>query len=192
MRARLAALALLIALLAAGCASPIADTEPAAASIWVIRHGWHSGIALARADIPSGRWPEAAHFPRALYLEAGWGDRDFYMAPGFNAWYGIKALFGPTPSVVHLVGFDAHPERAFPSSEVVEHRVSRRGLERLVAYLEASFDRQGKSEAAPLGRGLYGVDSAFYPSTEKFNLFNTCNTWTARALTSARAESGAR
>jgi hypothetical protein len=94
--------------------------------------------------------------------------------------------------VVHLVGFDAHPERAFPSSEVVEHRVTRRGVDRLIAYLEASFDREGKNEAAPLGRGLYGVESAFYPSSEKFHLFNTCNTWTARALTSARAEPRAR
>jgi uncharacterized protein (TIGR02117 family) len=189
MRARLAALAFL---LVSGCASHIADTGEAVASIWVIRHGWHSGIALARADVPPGRWPEAAHFPRAVYLEAGWGDRDYYMAPGFNAWYAFKALFWPTSSVVHVAGFDAHPQRAFPASEVVELRVTRRGLEQLVDYFSASFERHGKSEAAPLGRGLYGVESAFYPSGEKFHLFNTCNTWTARALTSAQAEAKAR
>jgi uncharacterized protein (TIGR02117 family) len=176
-------------LFVAGCASGVApverDTGEPAASIYVISHGWHTGIALARADVPPGRWPEAAHFARTAYLEAGWGDRDFYMAPGFNAWYGFKALFWPTASVVHLAGFDAHPQRAFPASEVVELRVTRRGLDGLIGYLSASFERQGRSEAAPLGPGLYGVASAFYPSREKFHLFKTCNVWTARALRAA-------
>jgi uncharacterized protein DUF2459 len=37
---------------------------------------------------------------------------------------------------------------------------------------------------APLGPGLYG-DSRFYPAHGQFHLFNTCNTWAARALQAA-------
>ena len=134
--------------------------------------------------MPPGRWPESAHFARFTYLEAGWGDRDYYMAPAFNAWYGFKALFWPTASVLHLAGFDRPPEREFPGSEVVELGLTREGLGGLLAYLDASFERQGRNAAVPLGPGLYGA-SAFYPSHEKFHLFRTCNVWTARALQAA-------
>lgn len=54
-------------------------------SIHVVRHGWHAGIALPRAHVPPGVLAESAHFGKAEHLEIGWGDRDFYMTPGFNA-----------------------------------------------------------------------------------------------------------
>lgn len=180
---------LLFAASLAGCAS---GTPPAgrgmgeaAVSIYVVSHGWHTGIALARADVSPARWPESAHFANAAYVEAGWGDRDFYMAPGFNAWYGFKALFWPTASVVHVAAFNAHPAREFPASEVIELRVTREGLDGLLDYIGASFERRARGAVAPLGRGQYGLASAFYPSHEKFHLFKTCNVWTARALRAA-------
>ena len=182
-------LLLLVAASLAGCASatPPAGREPqeAAASIYVVSHGWHTGIALARADVSPARWPESAHFAQAAYVEAGWGDRDFYMAPGFNAWYGFKALFWPTASVVHVAAFNAPPAREFPASEVIELRVTRQGLDGLVGYIGASFQRRERGAAAPRGRGQYGLASAFYPSDESFHLFKTCNVWTARALRAA-------
>ncbi|MGH8525150.1 MAG: DUF2459 domain-containing protein, partial [Gammaproteobacteria bacterium] len=50
--------------------------------------------------------------------------------------------------------------------------------------IDESFARLGTGAAAPLGRGLYG-NSRFYPARGKFHLFNTCNTWAARALGAA-------
>jgi ABC-type glycerol-3-phosphate transport system substrate-binding protein len=51
MRPRLDALTLVALLLLAGCAAHMApadpDTSEPVTSIYVIRHGWHSGIALA-------------------------------------------------------------------------------------------------------------------------------------------------
>lgn len=153
-------------------------------SIHVVRHGWHTGIAVPRAQVPAGAWPESAHFAGAEYLEVGWGDRDFYMAPGFNLWYGFKALFWPTPGVLHVVGLQRPPPQEFGASRVVELRVTQARLDALISYLAASFERPGTEAAASLAPGLYGA-SAFYPSHESFHLFKTCNVWIARALRAA-------
>lgn len=148
--------------------------------MYVASHGWHTGLAMQASDIDFARWPALPHPARAAYLEVGWGDRDYYPAPRFNLWYGFKALFWPTPSVLHVAGFDEPPQRYFPASEVIELRIPRAGFERLLAYITSSFE----PHAAPLAPSLY-ASGAFYPSHEKFHLFNTCNVWVARGLREA-------
>jgi len=51
-------------------------------------------------------------------VEVGWGDRDYYPAPGFNVWYAFKAVAWPTPSVLHVTGFD-DPPRMRPSGLLI-------------------------------------------------------------------------
>ncbi len=53
-----------------------------------------------------------------------------------------------------------------------------------VALETLSFERSGEARAATSGPGLY-ASSRFYPARGSFHLFNTCNTWTARALAAA-------
>lgn len=181
--ARVVLLLCAIALLA-GCATRA--SEPAARGeipVHVVTHGWHTGLAMQASDIDFGRWSALPHPARARYIEVGWGERDYYPAPGFNLWYGVKALFWPTASALQVTGFDEPPRRAFPASEVVELRVSRGGFERLLAYIASSFE----PDAAPLAPSLY-ASGAFYPSREKFHLFKTCNVWVARGLRAAGIE----
>jgi len=145
----------------------------------------HSGIAVRRADIPAGLWPEARDFPRAEYLEVGWGDRDWYY--GRNQGWGnaLRAAFGfNNPSVLHVAGVRGTLMQEFPASEIIELMLSREGFEHLVRYIHDAYDRAGAPVAAPLGGGLYG-DSRFYPGRETFNLLRTCNVWTARGLRGA-------
>jgi hypothetical protein len=86
--------------------------------------------------------------------------------------------------VLHLAGLECSPADEFGASDVVELSVTQAGLEGLIGYVSASFERPVGEAAAPLGPGLYGV-SAFYPSRETFHLFRTCNVWIARALRAA-------
>jgi hypothetical protein len=63
--------ALLLCCLLAGCAnSPVAvlSQAPAAASIFLVPRGGHTGIAVRRADIPAALWPEKRYFPAADFL----------------------------------------------------------------------------------------------------------------------------
>ena len=168
-----------------GCAAP-PRAEPSSSdrTIYVVSHGWHTGLVIRRSDIPAGLWPESADFPQAEYLEVGWGDRDFYMARDFDLLLATKAARGSTSSVLHVVGISGALAEYFPSSEIVELRVSTQSLRPLVQLIDDSHAREGGGSVASIGPGLYG-DSRFYPSRERFHLFNTCNVWTSRALRAA-------
>jgi uncharacterized protein (TIGR02117 family) len=169
--------------LSAGCATRAAESSARGEiALYVVTHGWHTGLAMRASDIDFARW-RLPHPARARYVEVGWGDRDYYPAAGFNLWYAFKALAWPTPSVLHVVGFDQPPRHAFPASEVVEVGLSPGGFERLLAYISASFE----AGARPIAPSLYAT-GAFYPSREKFHLFKTCNVWVARALRAAGIE----
>lgn len=181
-------LSLLLVLLSSCAAAPTVETNTPEAvdvtSVFVVAQGWHTGIVLRRADVSVRLWPEIADFADATYVIVGWGDRDYYPAPRFNLWYGLKALFWPTASVLHVVGFVAPPADRFPHDEVVELRLTREAVERLSAHIGASFERHGGARARPLLPSPYG-SGWFYPSRESFHLFKTCNVWIAQALRAA-------
>src|ERR687895_541090 len=167
---------LVVILLAAWCSCtgsvkelyPATEDEPVF-SIYLVRHSWHTGIVIKRADIPSGIWPESKDFPAAEYLEIGWGDWDFYQSREPGSWLTFKAAFWPTASVLHVVGFRGPLVRYFPYNEIIELKLSQRSFKLLCRYLHNSYAR----------------DSRFYPARGKFHLLNTCNVWAARALQAA-------
>jgi uncharacterized protein (TIGR02117 family) len=174
MRAALACLPL------CGCAAaPVADAPRARAetAVFVVPQGGHTGLAVRAADIPALLVPEKRDFPRAEWLEFGWGDRDFYMAPSPGPWLSFKAAFLPTPGVVHVAGVQGELRVYFPGAEIIEIPLSRSALEGLLRYVHRAFERNG-GPAAPLGRG-------FYPGRDTFHLLRTCNVWTAGALRAA-------
>ena len=189
MRLRRILLPLILLALGACAASPPGPAQPQGGgpgvAVYLVAHDMHSGIAVRRAELPAGLWPESRDFPQAEYLEVGWGDRDYYMGRDQGFWGTLRAALGSdNPSVLHVAGVRGLLAETFPASEIIEARLSRDGFERLVRYIHDAYDRAGAPAAAPLGPGLYG-DSRFYPARETFNLFRTCNVWTARGLRGA-------
>jgi uncharacterized protein (TIGR02117 family) len=184
------ALPSLILLALGACAAPPArPAEPQGAgpgvAVYLVAHDEHSGIAVRRADIPAGLWPESRDFPQAEFLEVGWGDRDFYYGRNQGLVSTLRAaLWFSNPSVLHVAGVRGTLTESFPASEIIELKLSRDGFERLIRYVHDAHDRAGTPAVAPLGPGLYG-DSRFYPGWESFNLLRTCNVWTARGLRGA-------
>lgn len=176
-----------LVLCACGARAPIEASSTAGGpvvAVYLVAHDDHTGIAIRRADIPAGLWPESRDFPQAQFLEVGWGARDYYMGRDQGFWGTLKAAVGRTRSVLHVAGFRGRPAEYFRASEVIELSTPPDGFERLVRTIHDAHERAGAAPVAPLGPGLYG-DSRFYPAWEQFNLFNTCNVWTARALRSA-------
>jgi uncharacterized protein (TIGR02117 family) len=149
--------------------------------IHVVSNGWHTGIVLPRSDLLRGRIAEIDDFPRAEFFEFSWGDARYFPAPKKDLGMVMRALFTPTPAVLHLAGLPAEPRKVFPDAEIVDLELSSEGLQNLLAYLDQSFDRSAANSALP---GLYRF-SRFYPATGRFHLFDTCNTWTARGLKAA-------
>lgn len=166
---------LVVLLVLLGVVSPAGAVE-----VIVSSNGWHTGIAVARGDLPPGVLPETADFPAAEWFEFGWGDADYYPAPKPGMGDALAAVF-PGPAVLHLTGMPGHPAELFASSDRVSLEFSDAAFARLLAFLDATFERGGAARAQPAAAGLYAF-SRFYPATGRFHLFNTCNTWTARAL----------
>jgi uncharacterized protein (TIGR02117 family) len=156
----------------------------AAVSIYVVNHGWHTGLIVRRADISLGFIPESEDFPTADYLELGWGDWDYYQASDPGLWLTLKAGLWPTSSVLHVVGIQGPATDRFVGYEVIRLDMAKAGFARFAAYLHHSFLRTDALTAKPVGSG-WGPDSFFYPARGKFHLLNTCNSWAARALEAA-------
>lgn len=176
----------LMPVLLCACASPPKDLslpgpDDPSKTIYLVRHGWHAGIVVKRADIPPGVWPQHNDFTDTEFLEVGWGDKDYYMTPSPHLGITLKAGLLPTESVLHIVGFSGSVTRYFPQNEVIRIELSESGFLRLCSYVEDSYalDEAGRSQ--PLGSSLYGTGQ-FYLSRESYHAFNTCNAWTARGL----------
>ena len=190
MRARLRALQALVLVAAlTGCLGPVRELYPPPPSapqvvVYVLDHGWHTGIVVPRASVPDDMWPERADFSAFDFVEVGWGDRAYYMAPAGTCGLGCRALCWPTRSVLHVVGVHAPVEQHAPSRVVIAVRLSNKGFRSLCAFVDAAFDRRGRPRAQSLGPGLYG-ESRFYPARPRYLCHRTCNTWTAQALRAA-------
>ncbi len=183
------ALSLGLVWLCAACAGPAKalpspDRGEPSASIYVIGYGWHVGLAVGVADMPHGLVPESGDFPDADYLELGWGDWDYYQAGDPGIWSTLKAGLWPTASVLHVVGVQGGVGERFRGLEIVRLDLPRSNVAALAAFIHRSFARDAAAKATPIGPG-WGRDSLFYPARGTFHMFNTCNTWTARALEAA-------
>ena len=190
MRSRAAGLAAGAALLCLGCAGlgpgavePALAPRPgeATVTVHVVSHGWHTGIVLARADIPRSSWPEQARFPPARFLEVGWGDRAFYETPDAGAWLAIKAAFGSERSALHVVGFDRAPAAEFAGAELVALELSAAGMDALARFVSTTYARDPAGDPIEAGPGLAPL-SRFYAATRRYSIAYTCNSWVAEAL----------
>jgi len=174
---------------------PSAGASPV--EIYVVSHGWHSGVVLSRAAMADyasrqGRpvlLSVTQRFASFRWLEIGWGDEGFYRsAPDLAALdvtVAARALLRPgNPSVLHVVGLADQPRAAFPQADIMRIELSPEGFSRLLDRLQTSFARGPDGAPQPLGPGLYGT-SLFYRGVETFNLLNVCNHWVARLLSIA-------
>jgi hypothetical protein len=105
-----------------------------AATLHVVNHGWHSGLVIRRGDIPEGLWPEHRQAPPGEYLEIGWGERRFYQTRDPSLLQALTAALWPSPSVLHLVGFNGPVTRRYPPGQIIVLQVDAAGMARRPGY----------------------------------------------------------
>lgn len=181
----------LLLVLVSGCSSlPETVHNPAdggglkTEKIFVVSHGWHTGIVYPRESLINAIPELGARFPNGQYLELGWGDKGFYEANEITTLITLRAIFWPTESVVHVVSVPDSPYISFSNSEIRELRLSTEKIHDLGVFLSNSFKRDPQGNVIPTKNGIYG-DSQFYTGEGTYYLFNTCNKWTAKGLQSA-------
>lgn len=150
-------------------------------SFYVVNHGLHTGLAIARPDLLQVLPALAEEFTDGDFVEFGWGDQEFYQAPEATLSLALRALFGSTATVLHVVEIAGDPRRRFAGSEVIEVRVTEDGYRRMLAFVAGTFTHSAAGTLSALGPGLYGK-SRFYQAEGSYSLLYTCNTWVAEAL----------
>ena len=173
-----------------GCTMPGPPLYPVSVqeeprSIYVVRHDWHTGLVVKYDDIDPHLWPEKDDFPEALYLEVGWGDRDFYQTPRPGLGTLLQAALKSPASVLFVIGLPTGVTRYFPYADILEIPLSQRGLEELVRFIHATYKRDASGQTIPLGPGHNHRHSIFYLAEGDYSLFNTCNSWISKALQAA-------
>lgn len=177
---------LLAALLWIGCCSTRPASTPPAAdrphSIYLVEHGWHAGVVIARAALPPGSWDVLEDFPDARYFEVGWGDATYYQANDPGVGTTLKAGLWPTESVLHVAAFRNPPTEVFARRTVIRIPISDAGLDALLDFIRRYHARDSTGAVIPVGPGLYGDGSRFYAAEGRYHALNNSNVWAARAL----------
>ncbi|HWV54067.1 DUF2459 domain-containing protein [Pseudorhodoplanes sp.] len=170
----------------------------AATDIFVVSHGYHSGIAVSTAQLAAAAQRSgnlalgliSERFGGYPFIEVGWGEQDFYASvptvSDFRIGLAVRALFGAgNNTVLHVVGLPESPRSVFASADIVRIELSEAGLARMMSALNRSFALDGQPAGLQvLGRGLYGP-SLFIRANGNFSMFNVCNHWVADMLSAA-------
>ncbi|MBN2426253.1 MAG: DUF2459 domain-containing protein [Calditrichaceae bacterium] len=160
-------------------------SEDSTYSVYVVSHGWHTGVVLARNDFIPSMGTDSIFFPQGRWLEFGWGDKDFYMSTpseeDVNWLTTVKAAIWPTASVIHVVGFDKPVPEYFSVSDLIGFNITDSLRREIVKFIIKSFAKNDDGKIDSLSKGLYG-ESRFFTGREKYYFPKTCNVWTARAL----------
>ena len=150
----------------------------------MVRHGWHAGIAVRRADVPDTAWPILGDFPAARYLEIGGGEAGYYTGRSRGIWGRVRAGAWPTESVLHVVPVTREVHERFGAQTVVRVPVGPDELEALTSFVAESFAVDSTGRASFVAPGYY-IRSRFYASPLPYHVFNNCNHWAAAALEAA-------
>ncbi len=112
-----------IVLLLYGCATypqaikPMPEKPSSGPEIYLVNHGWHTGIILAANDVNKILPQLKVRFPqREQWYEIGWGDKGFYQSQEITTRLTLQAMFWSSGAVMHVVAFSGTPESYFSAS----------------------------------------------------------------------------
>lgn len=160
-----------------------AQDEDDSRTVYVISNGFHAGLVLPQQHISPEVWPEHERGRPRRFVEVGWGDEGFYRAKKVTVPLIVDAMF-PSPSVLHIVGFDPPVEECMPQADIVELSLTSEQFDGLCSYIHRSYEVHEGGLPIALGDGLYG-QSQFFRAKGNYYFPRTCNVWTAEALRTA-------
>lgn len=176
---------LLMLFLISSCNRPMKEIYPDDPSqrtipVYVISHGWHTGIAIERVYLDD-YLPDHPEMPNAKYLMFGWGDGKYYPHPDPGTGLLLRAALLPTQSVIHVVGIDIPVQNYFPSSRVVRIMIHPTGTDEMTEFISSHFETGEAENPLFAADGLY-QNSAFFQAKPTYFFPRTSNRWVAQAL----------
>jgi uncharacterized protein (TIGR02117 family) len=117
------------------------------------------------------------------YLAFGWGDKAFYLET--PTWADLKfktafrAAFALSNTAMHTTYYHALTE----DESCVSFAMGAEQYKRLIKFIENGFEKDSSDKPIIIPtEARYGQYDAFYEATGTYSLFQTCNTWTNKAL----------
>lgn len=157
-------------------------------TIYIKTNGVHTDIVIPIKN-EFKDWSEKVQFSHIKsqdstmqYIGFGWGDKGFYL--NTPEWSDLKfstafnAAFYLGTSAMHATFFKQIRE----SESCVKINISKAEYEKLVAYIEGSFQYGADGNPILIDATTYGQNDSFYEANRKYHLFFTCNTWANNAL----------
>lgn len=149
--------------------------------IYLVKISWHTGIIFRTDQVDTTIWKSFDDFKNYNYVDVGWGDKDFYQAPGFDIDLAVKALFMKTESTIRVAGFNVPINNYIEFTDYAEKlNLSREEYKRLCDFIQSTYNLRNKNPQI-LNERLNGAIK-FYLANGYYTCFNTCNTWVARGL----------
>jgi uncharacterized protein (TIGR02117 family) len=176
---------LLSALALVACRDPAPAERPGTADthvVYVDRRSWHIAIAFAAVDLKPPLAAVRSAFPSALYLEFGFGDRQYLTSRHPGAGTLLSALW-PAPGLILMTALMASPQAAFGTDNVFELHLSARQAQQIQQFIWRTLVHDQNAVSA-LEAGPY-EGSVFYAASAKYSAVRTCNTWAAQSLQTA-------
>jgi uncharacterized protein (TIGR02117 family) len=154
---------------------------PDGATIWFRSNGFHTAVVLP-APPPPGVEPDS----QAQWYDCSWGDSAYFTTPGDPPLgMALRALFWPSPSVLHVRPLTEAERAAWARSEMfIPLRIDSSGLAALRAFVAQSFACDSAGCLQPVGAG-WGRGAQFFRARGRYSAVYTCNSWTADALRAA-------
>lgn len=165
-----------------------ADHQSKDVSIYIKTNGVHTDIIVpVKNEIKN--WSSQIKFENtkskdstAEYLAFGWGDKGFYLdTPEWSdlkASTAFKAAFALGNSAMHTTFYKSIKE----NKECVKINISQENYQKLIAYIEDSFQFDVNQNPIFIPATTYGKNDSFYEAKGNYNLFHTCNSWANNAL----------
>lgn len=151
--------------------------------IYLIKNYWHTGIVFPVNEETLALIEALEYFKNRKFIDIGWGDEEFYQHPGFNLFLAAKAILYPTASAIRIEGFDYDDVNIYLSQcdEAIEIPLEKNELDTICTFINQAFEQDKKNEFHILSSRQDGR-LIFFKSIYKYHLFNTCNTFVAKAF----------
>jgi len=154
-------------------------------TIYIAKSYWHTGLIVEINELSLNTLPVLKDFSDSEFVDIGMGERDFYMSPSRDIVPAARAILIPTAAAIRIA--EVPGDTAFlrrTSDYLISLELDSASFINLLDYVNESISRNDDDEVSIIEERA-GGSIVFYNSPLSYHLFNTCNTWLARALQKA-------
>lgn len=161
---------------------------PGSYTVYIVNNNLHTGIVIPVNSESIRYIPALEYFKNRNFADIGWGEEKFYQNPKSGFCMGAKAILLPNRSVIRIEGYNSFDSFFINWSDfTIRLSLTDNQFRELAAFIQRSFGDKMEGELIITSQKHSG-EIIFFRSLHSYHLFNTCNTWVAKALQSAGIE----